>query len=435
MKRRPMERLLALGIGLLLAGQALAQEIVATPKHADGVYAVGETIQWRVGVKGTEASPAAAVDYVLKVGGLTAVKKGTLDLSSGEAVLQTKLDAPNAVLVQLSAKIGGKEVKSLVGAVAAPEKIPVSAPRPADFDAFWDAKIAELKAIPPDPVVEEGDSGRPGVDYFKVTLNNIRGSHVNGQLARPHRPGKFPAILLVQYAGIYPLPKGNVVGKAEGGWLALNIMAHDLPLDRPESYYKGVAATTLKNYMTAGNDDREKSYYLRMYLGCYRAVEYLAGREDWDGKTLVVSGVSQGGLQAIVTAGLHPKVTAMIAGVPAGCDPTGPWIGRAGGHPYWYANAHGRPNEKQIMETSRYYDVVNFASRVKCPALVALGLIDQTCPPAGVLSACNQLCGPKEVLILVGSDHKGTHATQAAFQSRSAAWIASLVKGKQPPMQ
>jgi len=435
MNRWRMGRLLLVGIPLFLTGQCLAQEIIAIPRNASGVYAVGEPIEWRVSVKNAGAAPVTQVRYVLKEGGLTVVKKGALDVSAGAAVLRTKLDAPQSLLVELVAKVGSKETKSLVGAVAAPEQIPVSAPRPAGFDAFWDKQIEQLKAIPLKAAVASGDSGKSGVDYFKVTLDNIRGSHVYGQLARPHRRGKFPAMLLLQYAGIYPLPKANVVSPAEAGWLALNIMAHDLPLDRPDGYYKQIAATTLKDYMTAGNDDRERSYYLRMYLGCYRAVEYLSGRDDWDGRTLVVRGVSQGGLQAIVTAGLHPKVTAMIAGVPAGCDPTGPWVGRAGGHPYWYNNAKGKPNEKQIMETSRYFDVVNFASRVKCPSLVALGLIDQTCPPAGVLSACNQLRGPKEVIILVGSDHKGTHGTQELFKSRSAAWITSLVKGNNPPIK
>jgi len=65
--------------------------------------------------------------------------------------------------------------------------------------------------------------------------------------------------------------------------------------------------------MSIGDEDREKSYFLRMYLGCYRAVEYLASRPDWDGKTLVVMGTSQGGQQSIVTAGLNPRITAMMA--------------------------------------------------------------------------------------------------------------------------
>ena len=123
-------------------------------------------------------------------------------------------------------------------------------------------------------------------------------------------------------------------------------MAHDLPFDRPADFYTQAAATTLKNYMTEGNDDRDKNYYLRMYLGCYRAADYLAHRPDWDGRTLVVMGTSQGGLQAVMTAGFYPGITAMIANVPAGCDTTGPLVGRAGGHPYWYNNAKGKTERK-----------------------------------------------------------------------------------------
>jgi cephalosporin-C deacetylase-like acetyl esterase len=39
-----------------------------------------------------------------------------------------------------------------------------------------------------------------------------------------------------------------------------------------------------------------------MYLGDYRAVEYLASLPDWDGKTLVVMGTSMGGQQSLCVA-------------------------------------------------------------------------------------------------------------------------------------
>ena len=48
----------------------------------------------------------------------------------------------------------------------------------------------------------------------------------------------------------------------------LNINAHDLPIDQPTEFYKQQAAGPLKNYPYIGNDDREKSYFLRMYLSC-----------------------------------------------------------------------------------------------------------------------------------------------------------------------
>ena len=57
-----------------------------------------------------------------------------------------------------------------------------------------------------------------------------------------------------------------------------------------------------------------------MYLADIRAVDYLASRPDWDGKTLVVMGTSMGGQQSLCTAALNPEVTALIVHVPAGAD-------------------------------------------------------------------------------------------------------------------
>jgi cephalosporin-C deacetylase-like acetyl esterase len=266
-------------------------------------------------------------------------------------------------------------------------------------------------------------------------MDNIKGSHVYGQIAKPAREGKFPALLIVQYAGVYGLPKDNVVRGAGQGWLALNIMAHDLPFDESEAFYKEKSQKELNNYMAIGNTDRETSYFLRMYLGCYRAAEYLVTRDDWDGRTLVVMGTSQGGQQTLVTAGLHPKITAMIANVPAGCDVTGQKVGRAIGFPYWANEAKNKKNEK-IVEVGRYFDACNFATRIKCPALVALGLIDQTCPPAGVYAAFNQIKGPKEVVVMPLSDHQGKRPNaQAAFYARSEAWLRALVKGDAAPVK
>ncbi len=131
-----------------------------------------------------------------------------------------------------------------------------------------------------------------------------------------------------------------------------------------------------------------------MYLSCYRAMDYLSQMPDWDGKTLVVMGTSQGGQQAIMIAGLYPGVTAMMAMVPSSCDVTGPTIGRAIGYPNWADQAKEKHNDA-ILQTGRYFDPVNFASRIKCPALIAPGLRDETSPPTGVFAAFNQITPPR----------------------------------------
>ena len=413
---------------------APAPELVVTPQNPNATYQVGEKIEWRVTLRGGESASLRDGAFVLKKGGAATVGQGKLEFTGGTATVSAALPEPGTILAEISAKTaGGPEFKALGGAAVAPEQIKVSAPCPEDFDAFWKAKIEELAKVPANPVLTSGASGKENVDYWKITMDNIRGTKIRGQLARPARGEKLPAMLIVQWAGVYGLPKGNVTGPAAEGWLVLNLNAHDLPIDEPESFYQEQAAGPLKNYTAIGNDDREKSYFLRMFLSCHRAVEYLAGRPDWDGRTLMVTGTSQGGLQTFVTAGLNPKVTAMCALVPAGCDNTATLGSRKPGWPYWMSSVGGRDPAK-ALETSKYFDAVNFAARVKCPALIGLGLIDVTSPPSGVFAACNQLRGPKEIVVLPGSDHKGKNNTQAPYRVREQAWRKALVVGNPPPL-
>lgn len=419
---------------LLAAATSWSLELTVTPDHPTGVYQPGEKVVWKIEVKGGTAETA---DFVIKKGGLTEVAKGKQALVGGVGQIEATLGEPGALLADVSvpgADDKGKPVKALGGAVFAPEKIAVSAARPDDFDAFWQTKLDELAKVPVNAVLEAGDSGKPNVDYWKISMDNIRGSHIRGQIARPKGEGKLPAMLIVQWAGVYPLQKGWVTDRAAEGWLALNILAHDLPIDQPADFYKQQDAGPLKGYPSIGNDDRETSYFLRMYLSCYRAAEYLATRPDWDGRVLVVTGGSQGGLQSFVTAALHPKITAVLAAVPAGCDMLGPDAGRDPGWPKWYWQVKDKDAAK-VRQASRYFDVVNFAPRIRCPVLVGLGLIDTTCPPSGVFAACNQLQGPKELVILVDAGHQNQKNNHAPYYTRFGAWSNALRKGEPAPVK
>ncbi|MDF2440212.1 MAG: cephalosporin-C deacetylase [Abditibacteriota bacterium] len=415
-----------------VSSRCLAQEIEVNAFKPGSVYDIGEKIQWRITVTGEGAAAVEKISYIVRMGDRTEMSRGELTLKEGGAELETRLNEAGTVLAELTAIVPDKApIKNFAGAVVAPDRIGPSSPPPADFDAFWKRKLEELAAVPANPVLEAGESGNPNVDYWKISLDNIRGSKIRGQLARPKAGAKLPALLIVQWAGVYPLVKGWATDKAREGWLTLNINAHDLPIDAPADFYKQQSETTLRDYPGIGNDDRETSYFLRMYLSCYRAADYLAGRDDWDGKTLVVMGTSQGGLQAIMTGGFHPKVTALLANVPAGTDHTGPLVGRRGGWPQWYDKTQNK-DAARVIETSRYFDVVNFASRIKSPALISAGLIDRTCPPAGIIAAFNQIQAPKELLLMEKSDHQGRNNSQAAFYARSGAWLKQLAAGQSP---
>jgi cephalosporin-C deacetylase-like acetyl esterase len=418
----------------LIAASCCRAQMVVAPDRPGGVYQVGDTVHWTVNWEGESNAPAARC--ILKSGGLTNTGQNDLIFSNNVAGFATRFDAPGTMLIEVKWQPESNTHRAVGGAVAAPDRITPAAPAPPDFDAFWKARVKELKKIPANPVLEKEEIGKSGVAYWKITMDNIRGTHIHGQIARPEKGEKFPALLIVQWAGVYGLQKSWVTDRAAEGWLALNIEAHDVPIDEPESFYKDQSAGPLNNYWLAGNDDRDKSYYLRMYLSCYRAVEYLKTRPDWNGKTLVVMGASQGGQQTLMIAGLHPDdITAALALVPAGGDMLAPEAGRAPAWPQWYFNTRGKDPAK-VHEASRYYDVANFARHIKCPVLVGLGLRDETCPPSSVLAVVNQITSPKEVVILPKSGHQDEHGTQNAYNQRChGAWLDALRQGHPAPVK
>ncbi len=410
-------------------------DITLVPNKPDATYQTSEDIVWLVQLRGDQASSFTNATYVFKKGGGTVIGQGTVDFQSNRAVIHTSLAEPGTVLAEVNATNSGHQtIQALAGAAIAPARIPVSSPCPEDFDAFWNTKLAELATVPENPVLQSEPSGKTNVAYWKITLDNIRGTHIRGQLARPAAGQRFPALLMVQSAGVYPLHQSWATDRAAEGWLVLNIMAHDLPINEPQSFYDDLNQHALKNYTAIGNDDREQSYFLRMFLACYRAVDYLSERPDWDGKTLVVTGSSQGGLQSFVAAGLNHKVTAVLALVPAGCDNTGGMLGRKPGWPYWVDHGYGHDKEK-LLDTSRYFDGVNFAARIKCPSLIGLGLIDTTAAPSGIFAAINQIQMPKEVVAMPDANHHGDNKTQAPFTSRSTVWRKALLNGMPAPLK
>src|SRR5262249_41055975 len=159
------------------------------------------------------------------------------------------------------------------------------------------------------------------VDCYKISLANVEGKRVHGWLSVPKGKGPFPAILTVPGAGVYGI--GPDKGHAYLGALSMNILIHDIPVDESSAFYKKQAAGPLATYRDIGMDDRNKSYYRAVILGCLRCNDYLTSRPDFDGKGLAVTGGSQGGALTLILSGLDPRVKLAAPNVAAMCDHSG----------------------------------------------------------------------------------------------------------------
>ena len=151
----------------------------------------------------------------------------------------------------------------------------------------------------------------------------------------------------MQYAGVYGPQKKMVTDYAKDDWLAMDIEALDIPINQPAQDCEDQEVGRLHYYWNFGSDNPNQSYYLRMYLSCYQAIEYLAHRPNWNGKVMIVTGQSQGGQWARMIAGLHPRyITVVMVLVPAACDVLAPTVGRAPDFRSWYFNTKDEDPQK-----------------------------------------------------------------------------------------
>lgn len=389
--------------------------------RASALYKVGETVAFNVRLR-SDRQPVgeAEVQWTLSKDGVPPITNGKLKLTNGAGTVTGKLDEPGFLQCRVTYQPpGGKPVTATGGAGIDPLQIKPSLPVPDDFDAFWAAKKKQLADVPVNPRLTPVKSPQAEVECFDLQADCV-GAPVSGYFARPvgAKPKSLPIILTVHGAGVRSANLGGAAGWAKQGFLALDINAHGLPNGKPDSYYTELANGELKDYRTRGRESRDTIYFQGMFLRLVRAIDFLTTQPEWDGRTLVVHGSSQGGAQSIVAAGLDSRVTFFAAGVPAMCDHTGVVAGRVNGWPKLVPNGPDGKPEPKALEAARYYDAMNFGTRTKAAGILTVGFIDTTCPPTSVYAAYNALGGPKEIF----NDPPSTHAVspQASQAMRSA---------------
>lgn len=406
---------------LLLAVVAQAQQPAAPTlkvitDRPDATYKAGETATFTI-----ESSQPAEVTLVFSKDGVQPQPAKKVKLEGGKLSLTGTLDEPG--FLQLRATSG--KASALAAAAYDPLQIKPSMPVPDDFDAFWTAQKAALAKVPLKSTLTPVETAVKGVEAFDLQVECLGGKPVSGYFGRPKgaKPKSLPAILHVHGAGVRSSGLGSVSWALnEGGMLSLDINAHGIPNGKPAEFYTALQNGELKDYRAHGNKDRETVYFKGMFLRLIRAIDFLTAQPEWDGKTLIVFGSSQGGFQALAAAGLDSRVTFICAGVPAGCDHTGSQANRVNGWPKIVPNGPDGKPDPAALQASRYFDCVNFATRAKCKgAAVTVGFIDTTCPPTSVYAAYNALTVPKTIHFDTLAGHTNTPAAskfmqQAAFK-------------------
>lgn len=378
-------------------------KIIVMPDHADWTYKCGEVPMFKVLVlKDNVPMQDIEIKYSIAEDNMPARTEKSEKLKSGEGQIKIgTMKTPGFLRCTVYAKDCGNTYRGMATAAFEPEKIQPTTTLPEDFDTFWSEAVAANKKIPMNATMTLMPELCTGTyNAYHIRFQSYRaGSYMYGVLTIPVKEGKYPAILRVPGAGVKPMPAYGYMPNDNAVVLQLGI--NGIPVNMPREVYTSLDLGALRNYNRFRVDDRSGYYYNRVYLGCARAVDFLAELECVDAEKIAVCGGSQGGALSFTTAVLNPKVKCLYANYPALCDLTGYLNGRGGGWPHFFRgdNDQNIRDDKAIIENLKYYDVVNFARKVKVPVKVAFGYNDTTCCPTSIYSALNVIPEPAELLI------------------------------------
>lgn len=329
---------------------------------------------------------------------------------------------------------GSDDIFFTGGAGAALGELKQGAPEPKDFNARWKAALSRLLRTKPvnaktiGSCAHETDGNLPFICLAVEVPSYGPGwsdCHATGYLTMPKnaKPGSLKARVTFDGYGIYKQvrPWG-----CDGEWMDLHVNAHGIrPLTLDGEEFEAFKRDSIENrggygFNDEDNADFEKAYFFGMAMRAVSAttfmLEFAKSRPEWDGKTLVTTGGSQGGLQATWAAAFVKGVSELRIHVPWCCDLGGTEAGRMGG---W------RPRRTEALG---YFDPVNVAKRLR-PAqkktVFRSALGDYIAPPSTHAVLYNAMRGEKEIEFRQGGNHYDDPKSYSQIQK-----FTSSQKGK-----
>ena len=296
---------------------------------------------------------------------------------------------------------------------------------PDDFDSFWRDTLSAAAAHELAPEFTPYDALLPGVRIHDVRYAGYAGERVAGWfLTPPDAAGPLPCVVqFIGYGGGRGRPHEWLLWPAAGYAVLVMDSRGQGDGDTPDLPGVGPQHAGL---LTRGVLDRNHYYYRRLFTDAVRAVDAAASRPEVDADRIVVAGASQGGGIAQAVAGLHPGVRAAIVDVPFLTH-----FRRAteitDAHPYRELAdlcATNRDRGDQVFRTLGYFDGLHFAARATAPALYAVGLMDDICPPSTVFAAYHHYAGPKQLRVWPYNGHEGGDTFQPEV---NLTWLRELL--------
>jgi len=287
-------------------------------------------------------------------------------------------------------------------------------PRPRDFEDYWDKALEGMHALDPKVTLTPNSAIRvPFADCFDMYWTGVGGSRIHAKLLKPKDGARsHPAVCL--YHG-YSGSTGDWSHKLSYVAAGFVVAAMDCRGQGGSSEdITSVKGTTLKGHIIRGlDDDPEKLMFRHVFLDAAQMARIVMAMDDVDAKRVGATGASQGGGLTLACAALEPKIKRAAPVFPFLCDYQRVWemdmAKRAYEElAYYFRNFDPtHSSEKEVFTKLGYIDNQHLAPRIKAEILMAVGLMDDICPPSSQFAAYNKIKSKKDMVIYPDFGHEG----------------------------
>ena len=286
-------------------------------------------------------------------------------------------------------------------------------PRPADFDEFWDASLAEMRAIDPAEDFKPYDYPSVIADCFELTFTSTKGARIYAKFAKPKKlTGKAPAILIFHGLSGDGGSWRSLLDYVSQGFVVASMDCRGQGGKSQD--VGGTLGTTHTTQFVRGLDgDPKDLHYRDVFLDTAMLARIVMGLDYVDETRVGVTGGSQGGALTVVCAALVPSIKLCAPIYPYLSDYKRVWemdLNKGAYEGLRYYFRHFDPthaHEDEIFTKLGYIDIQFLAPRIRAKVMMATGLMDTTCPPSTQFAAYNKITSEKQVVLYPDYGHEG----------------------------
>lgn len=290
-------------------------------------------------------------------------------------------------------------------------------PRPADFDAYWDAALAEMRALDPQVTLTPAAFQASYAECYDMTFTGVGGARIYAKLLKPKKASApHPAILMFHgYSG----DSGDWADKLGYVAAGYTVAALDCRGQGGRSEDKGgVTGNTLHGHIIRGLDEAlkgepEKLYYRQMFLDTAQLAKIVMEMPDVDPARVGATGGSQGGALTVACIALEPRIQRAAPVFPFLSDYKRVWEMDQDTGAYAELREYFRhfdPRHEQedaVFEKLGYVDIQYLAPRIRTNVQWYTGLRDTICPPSTQFATYNKINSEKRMVIYPDFGHEG----------------------------